>query len=129
MSPCIDSEVAILRHLARRSFMTHDGYSLVTNASRADCELRALVPSNRLHSWQATGRIKLRSVYSTAAPSDNSFLRAVDATDASLRRPELQSVGATDARWEQTFRPFGRCHRGVSCCTRFHDRRFKKPVD
>jgi hypothetical protein len=55
------------------------------------------MPSNGLHSWQATRWLKLRSVNSTAALSDNSLRRAVDGTDASFRDDDMQSVCATSA--------------------------------
>ena len=59
----------------------------------ADRERRALMPSNGLHSWQATKWLKLRSVNSTAALSDNSLRRAGDATAVSKRIAFEPSVG------------------------------------
>jgi hypothetical protein len=40
----------------------------------------------------ADDRVQLQSVHSTAAPTDNSFLQAVDATAATLVCCELQAV-------------------------------------
>ena len=62
------------------------------------------MPSNGLHSWQATRWLKLRSVNSTTALSDNSLRRAVEATAITKNKRFKPAVFATSADWRHDSR-------------------------
>ena len=76
------------RSFQQPAFVTQDGY-LVTNAA-----LRRAPSVDQRHQCDYTFCCpELPSVTSTAAANDNSFLRAVDATDASFSKGESTAVG------------------------------------